>query len=229
MNREFQTFRSPGWEAVAAADQGRVRERQEDAWAVHFDLPFLKQKIHVFGVFDGLGGHANGGEAARAARAHLPKAVQEAQSLEEILTRLNGPVVATGGYTTVALLCVKADDPIGTGHVLSAGDSSVYELNPAGRVVRMNPHDADEAGFITDFLGHPTLVGHVAPLAWHGRHSWLLCTDGVDRVVGPDRLRDVLRAGRLDTEVERLMADVDGRGAPDNATIVVVRRLAGSG
>ena len=223
---EVQTFARGEWACAVVTDIGRVRTRLEDAWAVHFDLRLGDGRVHAAGVFDGMGGHPNGREAAQAAARHLDQAIVSSHDVGEVLERLNRPVRATRGGTTAVIALFSAEGPSGAGHLLSVGDSSAYVLDADGDVLRVNPHDSAGSGAITDFLGNPELTGHVAPIGLAPGAAILLCTDGVDGVLGARALLPALAASPSDAarELQRIAARVRAAGAPDNATVLWMGR-----
>jgi serine/threonine protein phosphatase PrpC len=211
-----------GWDVVALSHIGRVRRQLQDAWAVAFDLPFGPVPVDAFAVFDGLGGHPNGREAARMAARALPEAVRSAQSLHEILPRLDPAVAATGGRTTaVAALFPRGG---GKGFLVSAGDSSAYALQD-GRLELLVQRDRIARNVVTDLLGAGRVRGRVREVSI-ASGALLLCSDGVDDVLGPEPLRALVAAPRagMAQAVERTMALVLEAGAPDNATLLLARR-----
>lgn len=207
----------PGWTVWAHSEVGLVRRRNEDSWVVVHHA--LRGKPGAsFGVFDGLGGLPRGLEAAEGARLAWPDALRRARRPEAALKRLNEAVMTTGGATTGVVAVLPTD---GDAFLVSAGDSSAYAL-VNGEAVNIAPHDAGPGSMVTDHLGNPGMRGHVTPLPQPG--PFLLCTDGVDRVIGQDGLRAVLEATDAEQALEGMFKAILAAGAPDNATAVLARR-----
>ncbi|MCA1819250.1 MAG: SpoIIE family protein phosphatase [Halobacteriales archaeon] len=213
---------TPAWSIHARAERGE-RPSMQDAFAVLADVPCAWQRCDAVAIFDGVGGMAHGAEAAQAAADTLLDAIRSAKSPQDIFRHLQRVVQATGGATTavVALLPRGAGDV----EVLWAGDSAAYALERDGDLQALAPPDADE-GYLTQCLGLDGVRPHVVPVQVAAGSALLLCSDGVDGVVGRLPLQPVLAGaasqdrGRLD----QLMAAVATAGAPDNATAVLARR-----
>jgi serine/threonine protein phosphatase PrpC len=131
-------------------------------------------------------------------------------------------VDASGGMTTAAVTVFPRQRP-GWGWALAAGDSGAY------RTLRGRPElliEKDRAGgAITSCLGGGLLTAHSAPIQFAAGETFVLCTDGVDEVVGAAHLGRLVQAQteRLESAVRELYAEIERRGAPDNATLVVAR------
>jgi protein phosphatase len=219
-----ERLETDGLVAAAAAIQGHVRRRIEDAWRLVADAPMGPRRVHAFAVFDGLGGLPRGQEGAWAAADSLVAALEAAADPKDVLVRLNRTVQETGGCTTAVLALFDADDHA-SGWLATIGDSVAFGLGDHG-VEALNELDATGPTMLTDFLGRSSIGGHVAPLALGPGDSLLLCTDGVSGVVGPGPIEDALRSEGPDLRpaAERLLRHVEDAGAPDNATVVLVRR-----
>ena len=66
--------------------------------------------------------------------------------------------------------------------------------------------------------------GDFFPLEVRGEDVLVLCTDGAWSVLGTEEIAAAFRGRSLQTACETLLRTVLSRGAPDNATIVAVRR-----
>lgn len=211
------------WLVVVRSDQGLVRKRLEDAWAVHPNARLGGEPVSAFAVFDGLGGEPNGQEAAWTAAEEFPRALERASTAAMVLPLLNEYVKATGGFTTAAVALLDAR---GSGQLLNLGDSAAYALDAAGSVVLLSTKDREAPNRVTRFLGAD--LAETAPVGFHlpvGR-ALLLCTDGVDDVAGTEEIQRVLTSVDLDAALDALFLRVREGGAPDNATVVAVRRLS---
>jgi serine/threonine protein phosphatase PrpC len=206
------------------ADQGLVRERMEDAWRLLRDASAFGRPTSVAALFDGLGGHPNGREAATAAAEHLPEALARARESGHLLGHLNNYVRPTQGLTTAVIALLPPGED-GHGQLITIGDSAAYAVE-AGELQRLSPQDRDGTGRVTGCLGLPEVEGHVVPFRIPRGGTLLLCTDGVDGVAEPAALERALRAPDAAAALEDLLADVYARGAPDNATAILLRRTA---
>lgn len=202
-------------------DQG-ARRRIEDAWVARVDAAFVGRPVGLFGVFDGLGGEPKGDIAARAASTDLLDIVGRVASVNEILPRLNESVLAKGGYTTAVVAIVTPSGEVQLAHV---GDSGAFLLQD-GTVRLLTERDAAPNGSITDFLGNPRLRGHVTKATLPKGASVVLCTDGVDGIVGSASLAVLLQSSVDSAQgaMDRLYDEIHALGAPDNATMVWIRR-----
>lgn len=215
------TFTAQDLRVWVRCDQG-ARRRIEDAWVADTQGLRGPRKLAVFAVFDGLGGEPKGDVAARTASTELPAVIQRSSSIHEILPRLNDAVLTSGGYTTAVVATLDAAGHVEIAHV---GDSGAFGLVKGG-VRLLTERDAAPSGSITDFLGNPRLRGHVARTSLSRGSSLLLCTDGVDGIVGVDPLAELLRSSHdeVPAAIDSLYKEIHSLGAPDNATIVLVRR-----
>jgi len=212
----FQEVACGPWTVHVGAMQGR-RPRMEDAWRVLPKTRVGHRDLTVLGVFDGVGGSPGGAEAAQAAAKTLEQAAVE--GMDDLLGSLNAAATQAGGATTAVVVAL---DPMGhDGGIACVGDSSAYTLRRE-RLHRLTPRDAAGRHLLTDHLGHPGMHGHLFPFAI-GREPLLLCTDGVDGVLRPTDLEDLLRApdGALGAAFELLFDAIEERGAPDNATAIL--------
>jgi serine/threonine protein phosphatase PrpC len=220
LEREVAT---PGWAIQAAAAKGATRPTMQDAIAIEPAVETGRGRVDAVGVFDGVGGMPRGAEAASAAAAGLRPAVAGAASPQAALERLQETVQRTRGATTAVVAWLG---PAGAAEVAWCGDSAAYALDGRGGVQPVTRPDA-EGGFITQCLGLARMRPHAATLALPVGAAVLLCSDGVDGVVGPSLLRDALQPGGPDApRLRAILAAVAAAGAPDNAAVVLARRRA---
>jgi hypothetical protein len=209
----------PKFQAWIASDQGLRRRRLEDAWYVG-TIPWRGGLADAAFLFDGLGGHPFGQEAAWAAAGAVSAVGPLASDGPELLRGLDAAVQSTGGGTTVVgLVAPHGEAPA---FAVAAGDSSILAATPNG-VELVFPHDGLPPHKVTDFLGLPLKGGHVG--LWEER--WgpraLLASDGFEELLSDEELGFILGmpAEAVPRALDDAMSKVMARGAPDNATVVL--------
>lgn len=132
--------------SASLSDPGRVRTNNED-------LPILDAERGVFGVIDGVGGHAAGELAAAIARDVILQRLARplgtpAERVREAIAIANNEIFrraatepSLAGMTCVVTLAVVTDGRVTIGHV---GDSRLYKLRPSA--VRKLTHDHSPVG-----------------------------------------------------------------------------------
>jgi serine/threonine protein phosphatase PrpC len=131
---------------AARSDAGRVRSNNED-------LPVLDPERGIFGVIDGVGGHAGGEMAAAIARDVILQRLARplgtpAERVREAIAIANNEIFRRAaaspelaGMTCVVTLAVVAEGRLTIGHV---GDSRLYKVRP-GSLVKLT-HDHSPVG-----------------------------------------------------------------------------------
>jgi len=227
---------------------GSVHKTNEDA--------FLHQpELALWAVADGMGGHEAGSHASRtvaeclrdlppggdesgreaAARARLRQANEALRAYAERHT--GGRVVGT----TAAVLLGDAEGV----SCLWAGDSRIYRLRDGVLSQLTRDHsqveDLIQRGLIdrAEVQSHPAAnvitraVGAAArldvDLSRHDLSSedvYLLCTDGLTKVVSEPEIGRLLQEPDCQTAVDALLALAEEKGASDDVTLIVVRPKA---
>lgn len=211
---------------VTRTEVGLVREHNED------DL-LVDEKLRVFVVADGLGGHVAGEVASRTAvraahtallesAAEPERAVSEALHLahEAVIEEAAAEPARRGMGTTAVLAQLSPDDQqLWVAHV---GDSRAYLLR-SGQLHRLTADHRVGGGSLTQALG---TAGEVAPdvarveLATGDRI--LLCTDGLTDMVGDDTIAGHLGSGEPEHSCDRLIEAAMAQGGVDNVTLVLI-------
>jgi serine/threonine protein phosphatase PrpC len=220
--------------SAAMTDVGRVRNVNQDAFV---DRP----ELGLWVVADGLGGHRDGEIASREvcdALADLPPssdlermvdaALERIRQVNEHLYRGSARAILTDrcGSTVVALL-VRGSRVA----VLWAGDSRVYRWR-AGQLERLtNDHSVGEADPLTgrqEAHGITRAVGVAAAVEVDVYRDdlrvgdrFLLCSDGLTRIVTDAQLQERLATSDLRAMVSALIGLALDGGGPDNVTAVV--------
>jgi len=157
------TIAAPVLLSAALSDPGRVRSNNED-------LPVLDAARGIFGVIDGVGGHAAGELAAAIARDVILQRLarplgSSAERVREAIAIANNEIFRRSaaepelaGMTCVVTLAVVSEGRVTVGHV---GDSRLYKLRPGGVRKLTRDHspvgereDAGELGEI-EAMQHP--------------------------------------------------------------------------
>ena len=132
--------------AACRTDPGRVRSNNED-------VPLLDAFRGIYGVIDGVGGHAAGEVAAGTARDVILQRLARplgtpAERVREAIAIANNEIFRRAevsadlrGMTCVVTLALVADGRVTVGHV---GDSRLYKLRPDG--IRKLTHDHSPVG-----------------------------------------------------------------------------------
>jgi len=238
------------WGAVT--DIGRVREENQDAFAV-------EPEAGLFMVADGMGGHRGGAAAAEIVARDLPAMIELAlekrrsrsprsirRTLKKLIHDQNRDVHEEGSDVsehagmgaTLALILLRE----GRVYAANAGDSRIYRLRD-GRLAQLStdhsvvaelvesgmidPDQANEhsmAGVITQYMGMPEGVEPlVRSLALKCGDRFLLCTDGLTDMIDDERIAEILKAGEEPgTACKGLVEAANDAGAHDNVTVVVV-------
>lgn len=233
--------------AGAFSDVGRVREVNEDAHLVD-------DRLALFAIADGMGGHQGGEvaswtaiEALRAAVAGgqpINDAVQQANAA--VLERAAGDPALEGMGTTMTAAVVAGGRRLLLGHVgdsraylwrdgelsrLTEDHSLVEELVREGRLTREQAETHPQKAIVTRALGVDSAIDvDVYSVEVEPGDRVLLCSDGLTDMV---RERDIERllAGEPDPQraAERLVDEANEAGGVDNVTVVVLDVIEVSG
>ena len=234
---------------AARTDPGRVRRENQDSFGLATDigLGFVAD-----GMGGHAGGKRASEEAARVitesvaagaacgtdASLRLLLAIEEANRKVWELPQTEPALHGLG--TTVAALLVDGD----VGHIAHVGDSRVYCIRNGTIEALTRDHSylndlaargvelTDPAmrsryeSVLTRAIGvAPTVDVEVATRRLQVGDTFLLCSDGVYRVLSPDQLAEIVAGGGDDLEgaCATIIARTNDGGGPDNCTIVLLR------
>lgn len=223
-------------------DVGKVRANNQDA-------PIVSEKLRLYGVADGMGGHKGGEVASTSARDDLlrelegktPSVAALSGAIEEVNRQIyhqqEHDDALTGMGTTLSVLWMS-DNFVYIGHV---GDSRVYLLRDGEfkqmtldhslveQLVREGVLTEEEAqnhpmrNIITRAIGTDESV-EVDVVVEERRKGdlWLACSDGLHGLVGDRQMRDALRQYAPEKAADVLLKAALDAGGRDNVTLVIV-------
>ena len=223
---------------------GRVRQQNEDA-------AWMDEKLAIFAVADGMGGHQAGEVASmlaieavkRMARANaepgitlLREAVSEAN--EAILGHAQKNPECAGMGTTLSLMWKRKDYM----YIAHVGDSRIYRLRggvleqitedhslvaefvKSGLITQEQARTHPRRNIITRALGTP---GETEPdiLATDTKKGdiWLLCSDGLTGMVEDAEIERILNRCSLERAADMLLKQALRAGGRDNITLILYR------
>ena len=223
-------------------DVGKVRANNQDA-------PIVSEKLRLYGVADGMGGHKGGEVASTSARDDLlrelegktPSVAALSGAIEEVNRQIyhqqEHDDALTGMWTTLSVLWMS-DNFVYIGHV---GDSRVYLLRDGEfkqmtldhslveQLVREGVLTEEEAqnhpmrNIITRAIGTDESV-EVDVVVEERRKGdlWLACSDGLHGLVDDRQMRDALRQYAPEKAADVLLKAALDAGGRDNVTLVIV-------
>lgn len=223
-------------------DVGKVRANNQDA-------PIVSEKLRLYGVADGMGGHKGGEVASTSARDDLlrelegktPSVAALSGAIEEVNRQIyhqqEHDDALTGMGTTLSVLWMS-DNFVYIGHV---GDSRVYLLRDGEfkqmtldhslveQLVREGVLTEEEAqnhpmrNIITRAIGTDESV-EVDVVVEERRKGdlWLACSDGLHGLVDDRQMRDALRQYAPEKAADVLLKSALDAGGRDNVTLVIV-------
>lgn len=234
---------------AARTDRGRVRRENQDNFglATTLGLGFVAD-----GMGGHAGGKRASEEAARvitdALTADATSGMDGELRLRAAIEAANRKVWALpqtepalhGLGTTVAAFLLDGD----VGHVAHVGDSRVYRLRNGSIDVLTHDHSylndlaargveltdpamrARYESVLTRAIGVAASVDvEIATIPIEPRDTYLLCSDGVYRVLTPADLAAIVAAGGEDLAAicDTIIARTNDGGGPDNCTVVLLR------
>ena len=223
-------------------DVGKVRANNQDA-------PIVSEKLRLYGVADGMGGHKGGEVASTSARDDLlrelegktPSVAALSGAIEEVNRQIyhqqEHDDALTGMGTTLSVLWMS-DNFVYIGHV---GDSRVYLLRDGEfkqmtldhslveQLVREGVLTEEEAqnhpmrNIITRAIGTDESV-EVDVVVEERRKGdlWLACSAGLHGLVDDRQMRDALRQYAPEKAADVLLKAALDAGGRDNVTLVIV-------
>ena len=223
-------------------DVGKVRANNQDA-------PIVSEKLRLYGVAVGMGGHKGGEVASTSARDDLlrelegktPSVAALSGAIEEVNRQIyhqqEHDDALTGMGTTLSVLWMS-DNFVYIGHV---GDRRVYLLRNGEnkqithdhslreKHVREGVKTEEEAqnhpmrNIITRAIGTDESV-EVDVVVEERRKGdlWLACSDGLHGLVDDRQMRDALRQYAPEKAADVLLKAALDAGGRDNVTLVIV-------
>lgn len=255
-NRSSDCLNMPSWTIAAFTHRGRVRPNNEDAIAIDdrvligdMDAPIIMTSPNdrcLLMIADGMGGHAHGAMASRAAldylvatadrlsdAAYCAEVIKEAN--QQLFKLMNEHEEAIGMGTTLVGAALTDDRMV----TFNVGDSRCY-LFSRGQLVQLSSDDVPEGGndpfgprrshALTQAIGGTSFLvpvePHISvdpPLA--AGEALLLCSDGLTDMVPNQAIRYTLGAAKGALQAARsLAANAFSAGARDNVSLIVARR-----
>ncbi|MCU1459076.1 MAG: serine/threonine protein phosphatase [Actinomycetia bacterium] len=227
--------------AGAATDVGMVREGNEDGF-------LIDDRLQLFAVADGMGGHQAGEVASATALEALRASVAAGTALESAVTAANSAVfekasadeALRGMGTTLTTLSIDPDGAeLLIGHV---GDSRAYLIRDGElrqitedhslveelvREGRLTPEQADvhpQRSIITRALGIDADVNvDLVPVEIRPGDRILLCSDGLTTMLRTSDIATILRREPDPGRAADLLVDAaNAAGGEDNITAVII-------
>ncbi|MEX0731266.1 MAG: protein phosphatase 2C domain-containing protein [Aquisalimonadaceae bacterium] len=215
---------------------GHVREHNEDAI---LDL----RRAGLWVVADGMGGHCLGDRASQTviqalrelatlhagagpALVHqLPEAIQRVNRdlLDQAAVHAPGEVIGT----TLAAMILEADNV----HCFWAGDSRIYLLRDGVLRCMTRDHAVPESSSVPSGkqAALTRAIGADEYLELDEMHDhlyegdvFLLCTDGLTKVLGDAEIADMLRTHTAESACQSLIDTALQGGGPDNVSCITV-------
>lgn len=233
--------------AAGQTDQGLKRKRNEDTFV-------LMDVEGVYAIADGMGGHGGGAVASKIATDTIRRVFEEGsfpgkphKELPKRGSELARAIYAANmaifkesktdqelsgmGTTIVAARFSPRKQRMYIGHV---GDSRCYRLRKGELRQMTTDHTMELLGVtgqgkehlsravgVADNLKVDVLLGKPSP-----EDVYLLCSDGLNKMVKDDLIRDVLlQYTELDKAVDRLIAAANEKGGKDNITVILIKVL----
>lgn len=234
--------------SYGTTDRGRVRHANEDAF-------FIDDAHQLYAVADGLGGLPGGAESSRRIVELLEQTMQQVNSSEErvdlaqLIIGINEivakegldahPFTGSGSTLTVAQL---VGDQLLIGHV---GDSAAYLLRGDDLEKLTIDHTMaqeliDRKGEAAHAIMPPEYPHTLTRCVGQGDELrvdqtritveigdyFLLCTDGLNRVVSEEKIISVIQNSESPEAACAQLTDLaNANEGPDNITIIVVKIL----
>ena len=223
-------------------DVGKVRANNQDA-------PIVSEKLRLYGVADGMGGHKGGEVASTSARDDLlrelegktPSVATLSSAIEEVNRQIyhqqEHDDALTGMGTTLSVLWMS-DNFVYIGHV---GDSRVYLLRDGEFKQMTLDHSLGEQLVLEGVLTEEEAQNHpmrniitraigtdesveVDVVVEERRKGdlWLACSDGLHGLVDDRQMRDALRQYAPEKAADVLLKAALDAGGRDNVTLVIV-------
>ena len=223
-------------------DVGKVRANNQDA-------PIVSEKLRLYGVADGMGGHKGGEVASTSARDDLlrelegktPSVAALSGAIEEVNRQIyhqqEHDDALTGMGTTLSVLWMS-DNFVYIGHV---GDSRVYLLRDGEFKQMTLDHSLVEQlvreGVLTEEEAQNHPMRNIITRAIDTDESvevdvvveerrkgdlWLACSDGLHGLVDDRQMRDALRQYAPEKAADVLLKAALDAGGRDNVTLVIV-------
>jgi protein phosphatase len=235
-------------EAFGLTDTGCCRANNEDCYRIADDLG-------LYLLADGMGGAKAGETASELAVETVEVALREsaqrnADALLGAIQRANATVreraqtdTKLEGMGTTIVAALDTGDEL---QIASVGDSRAYLLDDNSfRAVTQDQSWVNEVGrplgldenalrthpmrnILTMAIGaSPHLVVNRYAIPWKPGSLALLSSDGLHGVVRSELLEQIVKDGanRLDAKCRRLIEAARAAGAPDNVTVVLMRRV----
>jgi type VI secretion system protein ImpM len=202
--------------SAASTDVGRARTNNEDSYVD-------RAPVGLWAVADGMGGHSHGEVASRMVcdalmdfaldgtfEEAIDGAAQRVCDVNDHLIRssLHADPSERSGSTVVILLIRGARSA-----VLWAGDSRVYRCR--GGVLEQLTRDHSLAELELDVHRDGVLP----------EDRFLLCSDGLTRVVAADVITNWMKHPDIEEAVKGLIQATLDAGAPDNVTVVIAEAV----
>jgi serine/threonine protein phosphatase PrpC len=228
---------------AAATDRGHRRSANEDSYVA---------QSPIFAVADGMGGHSSGDLASAAVVTRLAEVITDGfgttsaidLALEKATSDIEvvgeGSELGVGTTVTGVLLTLQGGEPYFA--VFNIGDSRVYqfernelhqvtvdhsvvqEMVDSGLIDRAQAEHHPDSNVITRAVGFnmpPTADYWMLPLRPGFR--LLICSDGLTKELGDDRIRLHLAAGLSAGETAHALVDAAlAAGGRDNITTIVL-------
>lgn len=224
----------------SATAVGRVRNHNEDGF-------IADDKLGIFAVADGMGGHRGGEVASKTALDALRKALKSGAEVDDAVRAANRAVYdrsiksndlqGMGTTLTVGML-----DQSGRGKLAHVGDSRAYlirdgsfnrittdhslmaELIAAGELTEAQAEVDPRRSMITRALGLDlTVEVDVQDLELRAGDRVLFCSDGLTTMMRDSVIADALgQETDPQTAAQRLVDDANRAGGVDNTTVVVI-------
>lgn len=224
---------------------GMVRKLNEDSYVSRDDLG-------LWAVADGMGGHQAGDMASQNVTDIL-ETISPGKDIGELLNSTRTAIKSANSHllslatqfdsgrhpgSTVSVLLINGNE----GAAIWAGDSRIYRLR-AGVLQQLTrdhshvqelvdqqlikPEEAEShpmANVITRAVGiEDPVVLDVLNFDVQDGDRFLLCSDGLSRLVAKEEMQNLLQSQELDEVVQSLLHTALVRGAPDNVTLISVQ------